>query len=127
MQLKGFTLIEVMVTVAIVGILAAIAYPSYQNHVVKTRRKAAEACLMELTQFMERYYTTNMSYAGASLPSTQCETDLSGYYTFAFDGTPSATSFALKATAAGVQATKDASCTPLKVTHTGQKTPSECW
>lgn len=129
MPSKGFTLIEVMVTTAIVAVLAAIAYPSYQSHVVKTRRKAAQACLIELTQFMERYYTTNMSYASASLPSTQCQTDLSGYYTFGFESTPSATSYTVQAVAVSgsVQAAKDAACTPLKVTHTGVKTPSGCW
>lgn len=127
MKNRGFTLIELMVTVAIVAILAAIAYPSYQSHVVKTRRKAAEACLLELAQFMERYYTTNMSYASASLPSTQCRTELASYYTFDFVGTPNETTFTLAATAAGVQAAKDAACTPLKVTHTGSKTPSNCW
>ncbi len=127
MKQTGFTLIEVMITVAIVGVLAAIAYPSYQSHVVKTRRAAAKSCLMELAQWMERYYTTNMSYAGATLPTTQCQLDLSGYYSFAFDTTPTTTAFAIKAEAQGVQAAQDASCTPLKLAHTGSKTPAECW
>ncbi|GAB6067341.1 type IV pilin protein [Methylothermus subterraneus] len=127
MKTKGFTLIEVMVTAAIVAVLAAIAYPFYQSHVVKTRRNAAKACLMELAQYMERYYTTKMSYAGASLPSTSCQTELASFYSFAFEGTPSATSYTVKATAGGVQASKDAACTPLKVTHTGSKTPADCW
>jgi type IV pilus assembly protein PilE len=124
---KGFTLIEVMITVAIVAILAAIAYPSYQSHVVKTRRKAAEACLVELAQWMERYYTTNMKYQGASLPSTQCQTELQDHYDFAFSGTPDATSYTIQATAKGHQLAKDASCSPLKLTHRGEKTPAECW
>ena len=58
---RGFTLIELMVVVAIIAILAAIAYPSYTNHVVKTRRAAATACVMEAAHFMERYYTTNLT------------------------------------------------------------------
>ncbi len=127
MKSKGFSLIELMVAVAIVGVLAAVAYPSYQSHTVTTRRAAAKGCLLELAQFMERYYTTQMSYAGASLPSTQCRIELADYYTFAFDGTPSETVFTLKAEAQGVQAAKDAACTPLKIKHTGEKTPSECW
>ncbi|BCU07714.1 type IV pilin protein [Allochromatium tepidum] len=126
MQNKGFTLIELMIAVTIVGILASIAYPSYQSHVLKTRRKAAEGCLMELAQWMERYYTTNMTYAGASLPTTSCRTDLGSYYTFSFDGTPAATAFTLKAEAQGAQA-NDTSCTSLTVDHIGQKTPSGCW
>ena len=58
----GFTLIEVMIVVAVIGILAAIAYPSYQESVTKTRRSAAQGCLVEMAQFMERFYTTNMRY-----------------------------------------------------------------
>ncbi len=127
MKPKGFTLIEVMITVAIVGLLAAIAYPSYQSHVIKTRRAQAKACLMELAQWMERYYTTHMSYAGATLPTTQCQSDLTGYYTFALDTTPTATAFTLAAEAQGVQAAKDASCTSLKLTYTGEKSPEGCW
>jgi type IV pilus assembly protein PilE len=124
---KGFTLIEMMVTVAIVAILAAIAYPSYQSHVVKTRRKAAEACLVELAQWMERYYTTKMTYLGASLPSTQCRTELQDHYDFAFSGTPDATSYTIQATAKGHQFAKDTSCSPLGLTYKGEKTPAECW
>ena len=61
-SIQGFTLIEVMIVVAVIGILAAIAYPSYQESVTKTRRSAAQGCLVEMAQFMERFYTTNMRY-----------------------------------------------------------------
>lgn len=59
----GFTLIELLIVVAIVGILAAIAYPSYQNQVRKTHRTTAQSDLMENSGFMERYYTENNCYA----------------------------------------------------------------
>jgi type IV pilus assembly protein PilE len=127
MRNKGFTLTELMITVAIVAILAAIAYPSYQRYVVTTRRSAAEACLMELAQFMERYYTTHLTYTGATLPNTACRNDLAGQYTFSFVGTPDASTFTVQAVAAGAQATQDAACTPLTVTHTGARTPANCW
>ncbi|QIK36826.1 type IV pilin protein [Caldichromatium japonicum] len=127
MKTGGFTLIEIMIVVVVVGILAAIAYPSYQMQVAQSRRSTAQACLLELSQFMERYYTTNMSYANATLPNTQCQSDLTGHYSFQFSGTPNATSYTLQAVAQGVQATKDAGCTPLAVTHTGSRTPANCW
>lgn len=59
---KGFTLIEVMVAVLIIAILAAIAYPSYQGTVRKARRADAQAVMLQLTQWMERFYTVNHRY-----------------------------------------------------------------
>jgi len=126
---KGFTLVELMIVVVVVAILAAIAYPSYTKQIQKSRRHKAESCLMEYAQFMERYYTTNMTYAGASLPSS-CSSELGGYYAFAFDGTPNSISYAIKATATGAQSSDKASntsCSPLKIDHTGNKSPSGCW
>jgi type IV pilus assembly protein PilE len=117
-----------MIAVAIIGILAAIAYPSYQRHVIETRRTAAQACLTELAQFMERYYTTNLRYTGATLPTTSCQSDLSEHYTFGFkDGTLTATTYTLQATAQGAQATRDAACTPLTLDQAGVRGPANCW
>lgn len=117
-----------MITLAIVAILASIALPSYQSHVTSTRRTTAQACLLELAQFMERYYSTNMSYLDAVLPTSECRTNLATHYTFAFAATPTATVYAITATAQGAQATQDSSCTPMQVTQTGARTPSTgCW
>ena len=64
-RIKGFTLIELMITVAIVGILASVAYPSYMGSVTKSRRADAKAALLGFAQAMERHYTTEGTYAGA--------------------------------------------------------------
>ncbi|NMQ20262.1 prepilin-type N-terminal cleavage/methylation domain-containing protein [Candidatus Competibacter phosphatis] len=59
---KGFTLIELMIVVAVIAILAAIAYPSYQDSVRKSRRADAKGVLQEASQWMERFYTENNRY-----------------------------------------------------------------
>lgn len=62
---RGFSLIEVLIVVAIVGILVAVAYPSYDEQIRKARRADAQGALSELAQFMERHYSTTGSYPSA--------------------------------------------------------------
>lgn len=64
-QESGFTLIELMIVVAIIGIIAAIAYPSYMDQVQSTRRADAQGALVTFANAMERFYTQNNSYIGA--------------------------------------------------------------
>lgn len=135
MRSRGFTLIELVVAIAIVAILAAIAYPSYLDQVVKTRRSAAASCMMEQAQFMERYYSTHMSYAEAELPDTACEDDLDGHYVIDFAAEPEANSYMLTATPLGTQESRDRLCGTLSVNERGTKsvsgtsssTPSRCF
>lgn len=75
---RGFTLIELLIVVAIIGIIAAIAYPSYQNQVASTRRGDAQGALTSFANAMERYYTQQGSYLGAdgSTPPAAINTTL---------------------------------------------------
>ncbi|MBS7458010.1 type IV pilin protein [Coralloluteibacterium stylophorae] len=126
----GFTLIEVMITVAIVAILATIATVSYQGAVIKTRRSAAAACLEERAQALERHYTINMTYVGAPMDPS-CGADLEAFYTVGFVGAPAARRFTIAATPRGAQA-RDTTCGILRLDSTGARSASlgseaECW
>jgi type IV pilus assembly protein PilE len=126
----GFTLIEVMIVVAIIGILSAVAYPSYLSYIQKGARSDAKAVLMESAQFMERFFTTNNTYAGATLGSSVSPKGASGVairYNISFLGTPDATTFTVRAVPANAQASD--SCGTLTLSATGARTPttSGCW
>ena len=70
---RGFTLIEVMVTVVVVAILATIAYPSYQDAVRKTKRAEGRAALMQIMQQEERYYSHATTYIAFTSAATEPE------------------------------------------------------
>lgn len=130
---RGMSLIELMVAVAIVGILTTIAYPSYQRYVTRTHRSAAKACLFQYVQFMERYYTTKLSYQGAA-PELGCqaESGMDRRYEFeVIDGEPG--TYTITARPISTQETLDAQCGILSIDHTGARTISgggsvdHCW
>lgn len=129
----GFTLIEMMVTVAIVGILAAVGYPSYLEHLAKGRRADGRAALVDLAQRMERYYTERSTYATATLGNSGIypSTSPQGYYTLSITA-KSATAFSIQATPTGSQL-HDA-CGSLGYNQAGDKSTSggtlptsACW
>jgi type IV pilus assembly protein PilE len=122
---KGFTLIELAVVVAIIGIIAAIAIPGYQAQIRKTRRALAQGCLVEKAQFMERHYTTTLSYDGA--PDTTCSQDISPFYSFGLED--DATSFTVTVTPVAGSPQEDDECGEMTLTNTGAKTPNDpkCW
>src|SRR5690606_13276644 len=94
---RGFTLIELVITMAVLAILVSIAYASYQSFIVKSRRAAAQGCLTEAAQMMERHYTTSLTYVGAPSPAGACITELGPFYTIGFVGTPDASSYEIQA------------------------------
>jgi type IV pilus assembly protein PilE len=128
---KGFSLIELMVALGIVGILSAVAYPSYTSYILRTNRADAKAIMMESAQFMERYYSTNNTYVGAVLFSTVVPKGAVGSrikYNLSYQtGEPTATTFVLQAIPTTAQASD--SCGTLTLSQTGAQTPTTagCW
>ncbi|MHA6204272.1 type IV pilin protein [Dyella soli] len=138
----GFTLIETMIVVAIIAILAAIAYPSYVSHIAKANRVAAEGCLSEVANYMERYYTTYLRYdqdpstATANpytLPGCASATQTGANYTYPAPTVLTATAYTITAVPTGTQAARDARCGTLTLDQTGTRTVSgsngtaACW
>jgi len=121
-QQKGFTLIEMMVTVAIIGVIAGIAYPSYLKSMQKGRRADAKGALTQASQAMERCYSTYGVYNSSNCAEVSALstgfTSPKGYYTLS--ATENGTSYTVSATAlsSGPQS-KDTGCTVMNLSSTG--------
>lgn len=101
----GFTLIEVMIVVAIIGILAAIAIPSYRDYILRGQIVDAHTALSAMRADMERHYQDNRTYATKGPFTSPCEVPVGqrtvGSFTLSCDGQPSNTTYTLQATGSG--------------------------
>ncbi|EHQ53751.1 methylation site containing protein [Ectothiorhodospira sp. PHS-1] len=120
---KGFTLIELMIVVAIIGILASIAYPSYTRYVERTQVSDGKTALLMLAQQMERCYTARLSYNNCPNLATESP---EGFYALTVNA--DATTFTLTATGQKGRVTSG-SCNALTINHLGERTPAgdACW
>lgn len=121
-----------MVAVAIIGILAGVAYPSYVDFVTRSNRAEPQQELLRIANLQEMYYVDNREYSAdmkaLGLNADPYVTD-SGLYSVDATLNTNKDEFILKATAQGTQATNDSACLHMQVTETGAKsaTSADCW
>lgn len=146
---SGFTLIELMMVIAVVAVLAAIAIPAYNDQVTKARRADAKTSIMELVSRQERFYTQYLSYTSTIVgpngcSGTACGLNMGsnksseGFYTLAVTTSPNGCAPASSTLCRGFEVTAtpiavDDKCKTLTISHTGVETSTGsesaeyCW
>lgn len=133
----GFSVVELLVVLAIIATLAAIAVPAYTRHLGRTHRVAAQSCMIEYAHYLERFRIAHLRYEqtaeGTAMadPHLDCQARVSRNYVIAM--TVATTSFSVTATPTALQLRRDASCGTLSINQRGTRTASGaagvagCW
>jgi len=132
-RIQGFTIIEILIVVVIIGILSAIALPAYNDYVVKSRRSDALSALSDIRQQQEKFRNTCPSYAasmsascsvgGTTISFSPNSTSPDGYYVMSVAS--HATGYLITASATGVQL-NDTECPTIEMNGAGSVVPSNC-
>jgi type IV pilus assembly protein PilE len=144
-HMRGFTLIEIMMVIAIIGILAAIALPGYEQYVTRSKRGLAKSAIVQVMDRQAQFFVDNKRFAtdltdlgygedgfginrsGKEVASTSADR----VYVVQLGSGASTMAFTMEAVPQLSQATKDAKCGTLQITHTGVKsvtgTGTDCW
>jgi type IV pilus assembly protein PilE len=128
-KFAAFTLLELMITVAIIAILSVIAIPIYNNYITEARRSDGQTALLDLANRMEQYFTQNNTYATATLANVGAVSPTEGgFYTLTITAADP-TSYSLTASPTGVHT--DTDCGNLTYNSLSQKgqsgTATDCW
>lgn len=140
---RGFTLIELMIAIAIVGILTMVAYPSYQDSIRKSRRADGIAAALGIQVAQEKFRGSCRFYAGAIGGADSCAgtaalstvagntTSNESYYLLSISGTSTGNAYTILITPTGSQAA-DTDCNPMSLAFSatnplGLKSPADCW